>query len=317
MKKRKEMFDFVLTSIFAAIIMLLSLIPNLGYITFFPGVSITIVHIPVIIGVFILSWKNSLVLGFFFGLSSLIASYLYGAAAFDLAFRNPLVSILPRMLFAVSAFYIARMFAKLFELKKGKFILFGLISVITILVTVIGLNSMFKKIIYNPSDKLAFEVSVIDSEIKKLESLENITIDQQEKLDELIEKLAIETNKYEEELISDNYRYDNLKIFIFVSIIVISIGLVIVYYITIVIKNSKYANIPSVLVLSTIVHTLLVIGTVGLLKPQTFYETFNSTNIVSAIFLFVLVNGFIEALLSAVIGTPIAVAMSKRLGEEE
>lgn len=104
MKKTQEL---ILVSLFSSIILMLSLIPNLGLIVVFGGVSLTIIHIPVLIGV--MTFKrltNVLILGFVFGLGSFLAALTRGSTPIDLAFVNPLISILPRMLFAVAAFYL-------------------------------------------------------------------------------------------------------------------------------------------------------------------------------------------------------------------
>lgn len=318
MKRKKQMFEFVLTSVFGAIIMLLALIPNLGYVTIFPGVSITLVHIPVLIGVFILSIRSSLILGLFFGVSSLIASYMYGVSPFDLAFRNPLIAIIPRVLFALGAFYIVKMFKKLFTIKHGKYIMFGLLSVITIFVTTFGLNSMFKKIIYNSHDSLVAESIVIENELTKLLDIETPTDEQLLIIDGLKVKQLSLTIEIPRELNKANAQYNNLRIFIYTIIGVISLALIILYYFNIIIKNSKNAYIPTALILSTILHTILVLGTVSIANPKTFNETFgNNNNVITTIFIFMLINGFIEAIFAALIGTPIAIAMEKRLAEEE
>jgi uncharacterized membrane protein len=99
----KQTKELVMTSTLAAIILVLSFVPQLGFITLLPGVSITIVHIPVLIGIMMLSLKQSLVLGVTFGMGSWIASLMYAASPVDLAFQNPLISILPRVLFALVA----------------------------------------------------------------------------------------------------------------------------------------------------------------------------------------------------------------------
>ena len=104
----------VLFSTFSAIILILTLVPNIGYIRV--GVaSITIVHIPVLIGIMFLGVGYSLSLGLVFGLSSLIAAFMYASSPADLAFQNPIISVLPRIVFALVAFYIIRL---LFLIRK-------------------------------------------------------------------------------------------------------------------------------------------------------------------------------------------------------
>src|SRR5690554_1918063 len=97
--ERNDVFELVLTSVFVALIFLMGLIPQLGYITLAPFVSVTLVHIPVLINIFIVKPKYSWLIALSFGLSSLIASYMYATNPVDLAFRNPLISVVPRVLF--------------------------------------------------------------------------------------------------------------------------------------------------------------------------------------------------------------------------
>ncbi len=68
--------ELVLYAIFIGIILLLGLTP-IGYIVIVPGsLSITLVHIPVIIGAVLFGVKAGALFGFFFGLTSLINAFL-------------------------------------------------------------------------------------------------------------------------------------------------------------------------------------------------------------------------------------------------
>lgn len=132
---RKRILNMSLFAIFASFIVILGLVPNLGYITFIPGVaSLTIVHIPVLIGIMLLPLGYAIGLGFIFGLTSLYASYVYAQTLFDYAFQNPIIAILPRVLFAVAAYFIFYGFKLLFnKLKNGPLVSFIVIVVISIL----------------------------------------------------------------------------------------------------------------------------------------------------------------------------------------
>lgn len=76
-----------------------------GFIPLFFGLfSITILHIPVLIGAALLNVRSSIIFGLTFGVISWVVSLtspLVGPA--DLIFNNPLISILPRILFGLSA----------------------------------------------------------------------------------------------------------------------------------------------------------------------------------------------------------------------
>jgi uncharacterized membrane protein len=132
MKKKKVVLQ-VLTSFICGIVLLLSLVPNIGYLLIPGGISVTIIHIPVLIGIILLPFTYSLIVGLFFGLSSLIASLLYASSVFDIAFQNPLVSVLPRILFALIFFFIVK-FIKYFFSKEGKHKFIGFIIVSLLLI---------------------------------------------------------------------------------------------------------------------------------------------------------------------------------------
>lgn len=289
--KRKNMFEFVLTALFGSIILVLSLIPSIGYIMIFPGVSVTIIHIPVLIGAAFLKLKNTVVLGLFFGIGSLLVALMYASQPFDLAFRNPLISILPRILFAVAAFYIFKLFNYIFSRKNGNIILVTLLSIITVFAVFLGSRSISNKIIYNK----------YNTEYQVLQGMTD---------PDIIEQQTIIVNELR--VIADAKNASTNKI-LNPILIVISIGIVGLYIYLIIYKKSKNVNIPSSMIVATLIHTVLVLFTVWIIKPSDFYSTFNNDFILKTIFLLAALNGTIEALMAAIIGTPIAVAVKNRL----
>lgn len=72
--ERNKVHTLVLYALFVGMIFVLALTP-IGYITAGP-IEITLIHIPVILGSFFLGLRGGLVLGFFFGLSSLLRALL-------------------------------------------------------------------------------------------------------------------------------------------------------------------------------------------------------------------------------------------------
>lgn len=74
---------------------------RLGLIPWISGVSITIMHIPAIIGAILEGPLVGAGIGTIFGLFSLIQAN-QTPAGFDVLFRNPLVSVLPRILFPLA-----------------------------------------------------------------------------------------------------------------------------------------------------------------------------------------------------------------------
>ncbi|MGL4383096.1 MAG: ECF transporter S component [Bacilli bacterium] len=96
-----------------AIIMVMSMVPQLGYIRV-GLVDVTIIHIPVLIGAITFKNRNmAIVAGLSFGISSFLYAILNPTTPLAIVFVNPLVSILPRVLFALVAYYLYQLFTKL------------------------------------------------------------------------------------------------------------------------------------------------------------------------------------------------------------
>lgn len=247
MKNKEKIINMVKFSTLASITFLLGLIPQMGYLTFIPFVSITTVHIPVLIGAVVLPFYYVLGLGFAFGLSSFIASYIYGKSPVDLAFQNPIISIPTRILFAAAAFLVILIFKKSLKKLKHK----TLINNIIILVMLVGF------------------LFLVSSAIIKL------------------------TN------------WKTLYVYLVASGTLIILSIIYLLFIK---KEEykKFSYIPTAFIISTFIHSLIVLGTIALLKPDAFGE---NANIFGLILTSLSFNGVIEALFSALIGTPIVVAL--------
>ncbi|MDZ4159255.1 MAG: ECF transporter S component [Anaerolineaceae bacterium] len=68
-----------------------------GFIPWFGGFSLTIMHVPVIIGAVLEGPVVGLVIGLIFGLFSLLQAAIAPAGPADVWFTNPLLSVLPRL----------------------------------------------------------------------------------------------------------------------------------------------------------------------------------------------------------------------------
>lgn len=112
--KNKKTYDLVVVSLIMAVIVLLTFTP-IGFIQL-PLISVTIVHIPVLVGSYLYGKKGGLIFGLAFGLSSM-ANVLIRGTAMDYTFVYPWVSILPRLIFGFSAGLIFELVKKL-KLKK-------------------------------------------------------------------------------------------------------------------------------------------------------------------------------------------------------
>jgi uncharacterized membrane protein len=71
---------------------------HLGFIPWFAGAALTVMHVPVIIAAVLEGPVVGLIVGAMFGVFSLIQAAVAPTGPVDLAFLNPLVSVLPRLL---------------------------------------------------------------------------------------------------------------------------------------------------------------------------------------------------------------------------
>ena len=86
----------VITGVLGAIAVLLGL-TRLGFIPWFSGASLTIMHVPVIIGAVLEGPLVGLGIGLIFGVFSLIQAAVAPTGPADVWFTNPLLSVLPRL----------------------------------------------------------------------------------------------------------------------------------------------------------------------------------------------------------------------------
>ena len=249
MKKNRATLDLVIAAIFIGITLVLTLVPNLGYIPV--GIaSITIVHIPILIGIFVLPFYYGLALGLTFGLSSLLRAFMPGSL-FDPLFQNPLISVLPRVLFAAAAFglfHLIKAFAKTFDCASHTI---DMVIVILVFLTLIfGFNYIAKN---NRLSIIWFTI----------------------------------LGQY------------------------LSCGIVLLYIAARIKYKKEFSPIVSSFVMSTIMHTILVLGALAIFKN----EIMGDSGFIDFFIGILLTNGFIEAILAGIIGTPIYIAISKRFPE--
>jgi hypothetical protein len=70
--------DMAIDAIFIALILIMSFVPNMGYITVAPGISLTLIHIPVLIGACLRGVKKGTLYGLVFGVSSWLEALIIG-----------------------------------------------------------------------------------------------------------------------------------------------------------------------------------------------------------------------------------------------
>jgi len=88
------------------------------------------------------------------------------------------------------------------------------------------------------------------------------------------------------------------------------IGIFITLYFAFVRSNDKKRMlIPSAFIISTVVHTLLVLTALILFVPQSIIDLFGTTDLFGVVYSVAITNGLVEALAAALIGTPIVIAL--------
>ncbi len=297
----KRLFQLTLTAVFVTIILTMSLLPQIGFITVMPGVSVTLVHIPVIVGVFLVDRRNAIILGFFMGLGSMIASYIYGTTAFDLAFQLPWISILPRMLFAWAAFEVVQLFKKIETVKLGKVILFGVVSVVTVFALFYGSKAIVTANAWSEYNTKQAQVYTLRAEADSIEEDQPV-----EALAKRAEALVIELSLPG---LADEATEREARIGGIVTPIVLflTVAFLVAYYWFIEKHQGSYVFIPSSFILATVIHTVLVLSVVAIFKPVIFSAGF--TDVISIIYGIAMTNGLMEALAAVLVGTPIIVGI--------
>lgn len=95
--------DIAIDAFFLGIIILMGVVPQLGYIQVLPWLSLTLMHLPVLLGAYLYGWKKGLLLGTAFGLTSWIVALVRASGALDVLFIYPWISVLPRMAFGLAS----------------------------------------------------------------------------------------------------------------------------------------------------------------------------------------------------------------------
>lgn len=99
----------VVAGALAAVSIALFLTP-FGYIPWFAGASLTVMHVPAIVGAVLEGPVVGAIVGGIFGVTSLIKAATAPQGPVDVFFVNPLVSVLPRILVGVVAWAVFRAF---------------------------------------------------------------------------------------------------------------------------------------------------------------------------------------------------------------
>lgn len=110
--------EITILAMFSAIILAMVFVPYLGLITLFGIPSITLIHIPVLIGGAMLGRKQGAFLGLIFGAGTLIRATYSGG--FDYLFIFPWVSVVPRVIFGFLVYDVYQLILRSFRWLAGK-----------------------------------------------------------------------------------------------------------------------------------------------------------------------------------------------------
>ena len=100
---QSKAYRLTIRGIRIAIIMVQSMVPFLGFIPLF-AVSITIIHITVIVAAITLGTKDGMLIGLIWGLLTMYRAWTMPTTPLDtLIFTNPVISVLPRILVGLVA----------------------------------------------------------------------------------------------------------------------------------------------------------------------------------------------------------------------
>ena len=116
-KNQKITFKIAVTAGLSALIIIMGL-THIGFIPWFSGAAITIIHIPVILCAMLCGWIPGLISGVIFGVFSLIEAATAPTGGLDAFFVNPLISVLPRALMGLCTGWIFIGFSKIPKFPK-------------------------------------------------------------------------------------------------------------------------------------------------------------------------------------------------------
>lgn len=135
--KRLNVRKMTVIGVLSAISIMMSMLPFIGYIPIGP-IKATIMHIPVIIGAIIEGPVVGATIGLIFGLTSLWNAITQPVILSPL-FLNPLVSVLPRILIGIIAYYVYQGVYKLTKKVYASGFVAGLIGSLVNTVGVLGM----------------------------------------------------------------------------------------------------------------------------------------------------------------------------------
>lgn len=157
MNTNKDLYKLIYLSLFSAIIVVMTIVPYTGYISFGVTLSITTIHIPVIIGSILLGPSGGFILGLVWGTSNLMKALSSGSPE-ALIFMNPLISVVPRILVGLFIGILSYYLLNKFKNKNVAFISFGILGTLANTVFVISAIGLFANETIIPASKTILSI---------------------------------------------------------------------------------------------------------------------------------------------------------------
>lgn len=136
-QRRLNVRRMTVIGVLSAISIMMSMLPFIGYIPIGP-MKATIMHVPVIIGAIIEGPVVGAIIGLIFGLTSLWNAITQPVTLSPL-FYNPLVSVLPRILIGIVAYYVYQGIYKVSKKVYASGFIAGIIGSLTNTAGVLGM----------------------------------------------------------------------------------------------------------------------------------------------------------------------------------
>lgn len=143
--RREETRRMTITAVFAAILIIQTFLPNIGYVRIIPVLPVAITTIPMTIAIYgtLMGTKAGLGFGLFWGITRLIVAYTQpGDMVSLMLFQNPVISVVPSVLAGFFPSLITKAMGKTNYAKLG-YIFSGAVTSLTNTIMVILLTSIF------------------------------------------------------------------------------------------------------------------------------------------------------------------------------
>ncbi len=141
--QRYRLMQLILTALFAALVVVMTVTPQTGYFSYGGVIEITTLHVVVILGACCLDFWHSAVLGGVWGITCILRAMAFIEIPGMKVFTNPLVSLVPRILVGVVAWAVFKGLTKTKMPKYLAAVITAIAGTLTNTVLVISMLAVF------------------------------------------------------------------------------------------------------------------------------------------------------------------------------